>query len=268
MNLVPDRPSEMASWDPALTKRIMDVLRPVMRRYFRSEISGLEHIPDGGALIVSNHSGGALPLDFPLIASEYYEAFGYTRSVRILSHDAFFVGPLGKLLGGLGFIRANRANAAEALGAGALVVVFPGGEWDAVRPTRSQNVIDFAGRTGYVQTAMSTGVPIVPVVSIGAQESQLFLSRGMWLARALRMDKAIRAKIFPISIGVPFGLTFALPINVPLPTKITTKVLPMIDIRKQFGANPDQNEVDAHVRSSMQSALDELARNRRLPLIG
>lgn len=264
---VPAQPSELAHWDPVLTKRVMDVIRPIVRRYFRSSISGLEHIPDHGTLIVSNHSGGPLALDFPLIANEYYEKFGYSRPLWILSHDSLFVGPLGKLLAGLGFIHANRANAAEALGTGAPVIVFPGGDWDAVRPTSAQNVIDFGGRTGYVETAISAGASIVPVVSIGAQESQLFLSRGMWLARALRLDKALRTKILPISIGVPFGLTVPL-VNMPLPTKITTKVLPMIDVKKQFGGNPDVTEVDSYVRSSMQSALDELARNRRLPVIG
>ena len=52
---------------------------------------------------------------------------------------------------------------------GALVLVFPGGDYDSYRPT-FENKIDFAGRTGYVRTAIESGVPIVPIVSIGAQE--------------------------------------------------------------------------------------------------
>ena len=78
----------------------------------------------------------------------------------------------------IGFIPASRDNAARALASDAAVMVFPGGDFDAMRPTLSQNVIDFNGRTGYVRTAIDAGVPIVPVVSIGGQETQFFLTRG------------------------------------------------------------------------------------------
>ncbi|MFZ0227280.1 MAG: glycerol acyltransferase, partial [Mycobacterium sp.] len=68
--------------------------------------------------------------------------------------------------------------------------------------------------------------------------------------------------------GFPFGLSTVLPVNLPLPTKIVTQVLPPIDIVAAFGEDPDVAEVDAHVRSVMQHALDALAAERRLPVIG
>ena len=69
----------------------------------------------------------------------------------------------------VGVIEASRENAAKALRIGRVVLVFPGGDYDSYRPT-FENKIDFAGRTGYVRTAIESGVPIVPMVSIGAQE--------------------------------------------------------------------------------------------------
>lgn len=48
----------IAQWDPVLTKRVVGFLRPIAKRYFRSEIRHLGRIPAGGALLVSNHSGG------------------------------------------------------------------------------------------------------------------------------------------------------------------------------------------------------------------
>jgi 1-acyl-sn-glycerol-3-phosphate acyltransferase len=78
----------------------------------------------------------------------------------------------------IGFIRANHENAASALRSNGIVVVFPGGDYDAYRPTSTQNVIDFGGRTGYVRAAIEAGAPIVPMVSVGGQETQLFLTRG------------------------------------------------------------------------------------------
>jgi hypothetical protein len=72
----------------------------------------------------------------------------------------------------------------------------------------------------------------------------------------------------PLTVGFPFGLSMLVPINVPLPTKIVNQVLEPIDLVAQFGENPDVDEVDAHVRSVMQTALDRLARQRRLPVLG
>ena len=84
----------------------------------------------------------------------------------------------------------------------------------------------------------------------------------------LRLDKLLRAKILPVSIGFPFGLSAVVPVNVPLPSKIVMQVLEPIDIAAEFGEDPDIDEVDAHVRRVMQRALDKLARERRLPVIG
>ena len=155
----------------------------------------------------------------------------------------------------------------EALRSGAAVLVYPGGDYDAYRPTLSQNVIDFNGRTGYVRIAIETGVPIVPVVSIGAQETQLFLSRGDRLAKRLGLHR-IRLDILPITIGLPFGMTMFFPANFPLPTKIVNQALDPIDVVALFGKNPNVAEVDSYVRSVMQDALDRLARERRFPVLG
>jgi 1-acyl-sn-glycerol-3-phosphate acyltransferase len=261
-------PSEITKWDPGLTERVMGFIRPLIKGYHRAEVRGLESFPAGGALVVSNHSGGLFPMDVPVLATEFYETFGYGRPVYTLSHDVIFTGPTGDFFIKTGFIRANHENADEALRSGGVVVVFPGGDYDVYRPTLSENKIDFDGRTGYVRAALNAGVPIVPAVAIGGQESQVYLSRGERMARLLRLDKLMRVKILPISFGFPFGLSAVLPVNVPLPTKIVMQVLPPIDIVAEFGADPDIDEVDGLVRHVMQRALDELAEERRLPVLG
>jgi 1-acyl-sn-glycerol-3-phosphate acyltransferase len=120
---------------------------------------------------------------------------------------------------------------------------------------------------GYVRTAIEAGVPIVPMVSIGGQEGQLYLNRGMWLAKRLGIKQRMRTDILPISLGLPLGLTL-IPLNLPLPTKVVTQVLEPIHIQAQFGEDPDVESVDAQVRSVMQEALDGLAAERRFPIIG
>lgn len=259
---------ETAKWDPAFTAQVTGVVSPIVRRYFRAEVRGLDNMPAaGGALVASNHSGGMLTPDVLIFAPAFYRRFGYDRPLYTLAHYGVFIGPLEGWLRRLGVIEASRENAATALHSGAVVLVFPGGDYDAYRPTSAQTEVDFNGRTGYVRTALEAGVPLVPTVSIGAQETQLFLTRGNWLAKRLGLTKA-RMDILPVSVGVPFGLSVLMPPNLPLPAKIVTEVLDPIDIAAQFGADPDVAEVDAHVRSVMSAALKRLGRQRRLPILG
>ncbi|CAN5817473.1 1-acyl-sn-glycerol-3-phosphate acyltransferase [soil metagenome] len=261
--------AEVAKWDPGFTEQIKRVLGPIVQRYFRAEVRGMELFPDsGGALVVSNHSGGMFTPDVLIFAPAFYEKFGYDRPLYILVHYGVLLAPvIGTALTKAGAINASRENAAEAMQSGGVVLVFPGGDYDSYRSTRDANTIDFEGRTGYVRTALETGVPIVPMVSIGAQESQLFLARGDGLARRLGLHK-IRFKALPLTFGFPFGLTTVIPPNFPLPSKIVTQVLEPVDVDARFGQDPDIDEVDQYVRSVMQTALDELARQRRFPLIG
>ena len=112
-------------------------------------------------------------------------------------------------------------------------------------------------------------MPIVPVVSLGGQETALFLSRGERLARLLRLDKLFRLKVLPISIAIPWGLNVGDMLgHWPLPAKLQMRALPAIDIREQFGRKPDIDEVNEYVLGAMQATLDSLAEERRFPLIG
>ncbi|BCI92789.1 hypothetical protein NIIDMKKI_79950 [Mycobacterium kansasii] len=118
---------------------------------------------------MSNHSGGVLTPDWNVLAPAFYGRFGYGRPLYTLAHYGVFFTPFREALGRLGVIHASRNNAVTALRSGAVVLAFPGGDYDAFRPTLAQNVIDFGGRTGYVRTAIQAGVPIVPAVSIGVR---------------------------------------------------------------------------------------------------
>jgi len=180
----------LTKWDPALTKRLVDVLRPIVNRYFRFEVHDLGRIPATGALLVSNHSGGTVATDIPTFSVAFYDQFGYDRPIYTLSHDILSVGLTKDFFQRAGFIPASRDNAARALAADAVVMVFPGGDHDAMRPTLQQNVIDFKGRTGYVKTAIDAGVPIVPVVSIGGQEDPILPDPGNVVGQATGIETA------------------------------------------------------------------------------
>lgn len=252
---------------PAVVGAAMQLFNLALKGYFRAEMRGMDRLPDGGALVVSNHSGGLTPMDLPILMTGVAREFGSERAVYCLAHDTFmrFLGPL---LRPLGLVAANRENAHAILTSGAVTIVFPGGDYDALRPTWEANKISFNGRTGYVRTALAAGVPLVPMVSIGGQEDQLHLSRGQWIGRHLPTRHFFRSEYFPISFGFPFGLTAIVPLSIPLPTKIVTQMLDPIDIEAEFGPDPDIAEVDAEVRRRMQETLDELASQRRFPVLG
>jgi hypothetical protein len=73
----------------------------------------------------------------------------------------------------------------------------------------------------------------------------------------------------PISIALPWGLNVGDMLgHVPLPAKITIQVLDPLDLRAEYGDAPDLREIYDDVMDRMQTCLDELAGERRLPVIG
>jgi 1-acyl-sn-glycerol-3-phosphate acyltransferase len=125
--------------DPAFIERVTNTVGPLLKKWFRPEVRGLDALPPDGALVVSNHSGGMLTPDVLIFASAFYRRFGYDRPLYTLGHDALFVGPLAKWSSRVGLIRAGRKGAAI----WRVVPDFPGGVYDAYRPTLTANVIDF-----------------------------------------------------------------------------------------------------------------------------
>jgi 1-acyl-sn-glycerol-3-phosphate acyltransferase len=251
--------------DPRLLRASHELYKWATRLYHRAESSGIEHVPEGGALLVGNHSGGIIAMDVPVISVPFYERFGHDTPLHVLAHDVLMMGPIGDLMRKMGFIPATRDGARAALADGGYTIVFPGGDYEATRPTRDMATLDFRGRTGYARTAIEAGVPIVPVVSIGGQEAIWVVARSERLARLMPWTKAFRTHHIPIVVGAPWGVTMGFPPPIPLPTKIVTRFLEPID---PADAGHDPEALDALVRERMQKALDDLAAERRFPVLG
>ncbi len=238
--------------------------------YFRGEVRGLSHIPETGpVLLVGNHSGGNMTPDSGVLTIAFAGHFGVERPFYQLAHNLVVSWPGLGVLRKLGAIAASPQNARRALESGAVLLVYPGGDHEVHRPTWESARIDFDRREGFLRLALELDVPLVPVVAIGGQETALFLSRGEFLARTLRLDKMFRLKVLPISLALPWGLNIGdFMGHIPLPAKITIEVLPAIDLRDEFGSEPDLDEVYDHVTRAMQDALDALAAERQLPIVG
>lgn len=238
--------------------------------WFRGEVRGLGNIPeDRPVLLVGNHSGGNLTPDTGVFILAFNSYFGVERPIYALAHNLVLSWPGLSFLRKFGTVAASPANAGQALDNGAALLVYPGGDYEVHRPSWERHRVDFDGRQGFIRLALERGVPIVPVVSVGGQETALFLTRGERLARLLALDRLLRLKVLPISLAIPWGVNVGdLLGHIPLPAKITVEVLAPIDVRAEFGPDPDLDEVYAEIIRTMQDTLDALASERRLPVLG
>lgn len=257
--------------DPDYIERTLPAMRLSSKLYFRADVRGLENIPpEGPVLLVGNHSGGTWIADTFIFSQSFYDHFGSGRRFHQLAHDLVFKVPgLRALAERYGTVPASPENMARALARDAALLVYPGGDHETFRPSWESDQVDFAGRTGFVKLALEHEVPIVPVVSIGGQETALFLGRGRRVASALQLDRRLRLKVLPPVIGPPFGLTIMdLPGRFPLPAKISIRVGKPIDLLGRLGKEPDPDRGYDLVTATMQRTLTRLSNQRSLPVLG
>jgi 1-acyl-sn-glycerol-3-phosphate acyltransferase len=260
---------DIDAWDPNYIRRMLPVWRAGLRTYFRSEVRGLDNIPSGGpSLLVGNHSGGTMIVDTFVFATEFYSHFGPERRFHQLAHDIAARMPATGLRR-WGTVAASHDNARAAFAKDAPVLVYPGGDYETFRPTWHSDRIEFGSRKGFIKLALEQGVPIVPVVAVGGQETALFLTRGERAARVTRWSELTRIKVLPVAVAPPFGISVLdLPGRIPLPAKITIEVLPPVDLDQRFGSDPSRDEVYEAITGEMQDALSELQDERTLPVVG
>jgi 1-acyl-sn-glycerol-3-phosphate acyltransferase len=124
---------------------------------------------------------------------------------------------------------------------------------------------------GFVKLAIRTGVPIVPISTVGGPDAMPVIATGRRIAKTLRLDKFARLKMFPIAIQAPWGISPALLPEVPFPTKIRTAFGEPIELSSDPARAEDDDYIQDRyeaVQASIQAGMDRLARRRRLPLFG
>ncbi len=190
---------------------IAPALRPLYQKWFRVECLGIDNIPvDGGALLVANHSG-TIPLDGLMLSVAVHDELAQRRFLRLLGADLVFTTPvLGQLARKAGNTLACAPDAERLLASGELVGVFPEGFKGVGKGWSERYKLQRFGRGGFVMSAMKTGVPIIPVSIIGAEETYPMIGDIKLLARALGFPYFPVTPTFPL-LG-PLGA-------IPLPSK-------------------------------------------------
>ena len=197
-------------FDPEVTERfLMATLRPIAEKWFRVEVRGAENIPaDGGALVVSNHSG-TIPVDGLMTMVSIHDTTG--RFLRPLGADLVFRLPfVSTMARRSGATLACNEDAERMLRGGELVGVWPEGFKGIGKPYSQRYKLQRFGRGGFVSAALRTGVPIVPLSVVGAEEIYPLVGNVPSLARLLGLPYIPITPFFPL-LG-PLGL-------VPLPSK-------------------------------------------------
>ena len=197
-------------FDPEITERFfLAMLRPIKDRWFRLEVRGAENIPAvGGALVVSNHSG-TVPVDGLMTGAAIHDETG--RFLRPLGADLVFQMPIvSELARKSGATLACSEDAERMLAGGELVGVWPEGFKGIGKPYAERYRLQRFGRGGFVAAAIRTGVPIVPVSVVGAEEIYPLVANLPSLARLLGVPYLPITPFFPL-LG-PLGL-------IPLPSK-------------------------------------------------
>jgi 1-acyl-sn-glycerol-3-phosphate acyltransferase len=251
--------------DPDYIRETLPGLWMLASLYFRAEVRGLQNIPeDGPVLLVGNHSGGNVTPDTHVFTLAFSTYFGVERRFHQLAHNLVLSMPGLGMLRKYGTVAATPENAERALDTGAALLVYPGGDHEVHRPSWESARVSFGGRRGFIRLAQAKGVPLVPVVAIGGQETALFLSRGEGIARLLGLDRMFRLKVLPVSLALPWGLNVGDMLgHIPLPAKITMQVLEPIDV-----SGMDLDDAYDLVVGQMQTALTALDQERGLPLLG
>ncbi|MCP3421746.1 lysophospholipid acyltransferase family protein [Nocardioides pinisoli] len=244
-------------FDRELTERFfMAALRPIAEKWFRLEVRGLENIPaEGGALVVSNHSG-TIPLDGLMTMLTVHDHAG--RFLRPLGADLVFKLPVVSALARAGGATlACTEDAERMLSEGQLVGVWPEGFKGIGKPFSERYKLQRFGRGGFVSAALRTGVPIIPLSVVGAEEIYPLVGNVPSLARLLGVPYIPITPFFPW-LG-PLGL-------VPLPSKW---ILEFGEPIRTDAYEPGEAEdpmlvfnVTDQVRETIQHTLFDLLRDR------
>lgn len=216
-------------------------LLEIVRRYFRLEVEGIENVPaKGRCLLVPNHSGFTA-LDAVMVGHEIQRHF--RRYPRILAHPLWFVGPNIRILAKrMGLEEANKDAGEKLLLKNKMVIIFPEGAAGNFKPTAQRyHLQEF--RRGFVRMAMAAKAPIVPVVVIGAEETNINLSN-------ISLTKMLRGTIIPIPLNV-----------IPLPAKWKIIFLPPISMKKYSKKSCADRElvhsISEKVKEQIQARINE-----------
>lgn len=194
-------------------------------KYFRYDVVGIEKIPKKACLVVMNH--GIIPFNGFLLTKALIEkrniyprglGAGFLFSIPYV-RDFFLKG---------GAVNANPKNAKELLKQGNVVLLAPGGIYEALVAEPGMKRIPWERRSGFVRMGVETGVPIVPTYCDGLNE--LYYNSKFLLKIRIRFLETLR-------FSLPFFYGLGL---LPFPNKLTHYIGKPISTKRKKGESVDK----------------------------
>ncbi len=239
-------------FDEEFTEAVFPIFEFLYSSWWRVKVEGAANVPGHGrALLVANHSGTIFPFDGAMIATAIQKEHPLPRWLRVMVLNWAFDLPFASyILRRLGGVAANPANLGRLLGADLPVMVFPEGQKGFGKPFTERYRLQRFGRGGFVEVALETGTPIVPVAVVGAEEIYPKLGESKPLARLVGSPYVPITPTFPL-LG-PLGL-------LPLPSRWRIEFLEPIDLSGYGpGSSEDRSlvfDLSEQVREQIQEAL-------------
>ena len=252
------------------SERLVSALDPLLnfyyRYWFRVDAEGVANVPpEGGALLVGNHSG-ALPPDAPMIMQAIRNEHQASRPLHILGEHWFKGFPaVSAFMNKIGVVPAHPANAQRLLAdEGGLALVFPEGMKGTRKVLWQRYRLRRFGRGGFVRTALRARVPIVPIALVGGEEAMPIFAHMRLVQRMTGLLYAPFNHAFP-----HFGPLAAL---MYMPAKFRIRFLDPIDIPSMPADTIDDaaavQTIAEEIRARIQVSLDEMLAERRSVWLG
>jgi 1-acyl-sn-glycerol-3-phosphate acyltransferase len=138
----------------------------VLGRKLGVEVQGIDRLPDGGALLVANHTFG---WDVAFAIARIHARTG--RTIWALGEHLWWRVPVvRRLASAVGVVDGTHENADSLLSRGEIVLVLPGGLREAIKPRALRYRLLWGHRYGFVRVALRNKVPLVPLACVGLDD--------------------------------------------------------------------------------------------------
>jgi 1-acyl-sn-glycerol-3-phosphate acyltransferase len=230
----------VSGYSSSIARAFLDELDRFGRK-IHVALDGLEHLPEGRALLVANHAFG---LDIAFAMARIYVETG--RRIWVLGEHAWWRVPgIRRLAAAVGVVDGTPGNVDALLEADELVLVLPGGLREAVKPRELRYRLLWGHRYGFVKAALRNHAPLVPLASLGADD--LFDLVGDAFARARKLHLPFPLPRPAHLVPVPHLRALHFVLGEPIPADAAA-----------LGGTPEDEHIARRLRREVEGAIHEI----------
>jgi len=242
--------------DLELCGKLLKVLVPFYRNYFKVRVFGKENVGKKPYMVVSNHSG-QVAIDGLLLQMAFALEVDPPRILRGMVDRTMSTFPFfGQIATAAGSVLGDRKNCEYLLKRGESILVFPEGVKGIAKNTPDFYKMQTFTK-GFFRLALANHVDILPIATVGAEEFYPIVHHMKGLAKALKLPAFPLTPLFPW-LG-PLGL-------IPLPSPVDIYIGTPYSIPKGMSPDALDNIVEKHIvniKNDIKAMMNDGLKNRR-----